>query len=123
MAYIIFSNHPVLTERLAKMAKNTRKDRSTALYQAVLDLRDADEARRFFEDLCSPTEQRSMEQRFDVAMMLLQNKVYTEILEKTGTSSATISRVRRNIIDKESGSAMKDIILRKGMAGEARKEE
>ena len=98
------------------MAKNTRKDRSTALYEAVLDLRDADEARRFFEDLCSPTELRSMEQRFDVAMYLLQNKVYTEILKKTGTSSATISRVRRNIIDKETGSAMKDIILRNGMA-------
>ena len=64
-----------------------------------------------------------MEQRFDVAMMLLQNKVYTEILEKTGTSSATISRVRRNIIDKETGGAMKDIILRLGMAGETRKEE
>ena len=98
------------------MAKNTRKDRCTALYEAVLDLKDADEARRFFEDLCSPTELRSMEQRFDVARMLLQNKVYTEILQKTGTSSATISRVRRNIIDNEAGGAMKDIILRGGFA-------
>ena len=103
------------------MAKNTKEDRSTALYEAVLDLRDADEARRFFEDLCSPTELRSMERRFDVARMLLQNKVYTEILEKTGTSSATISRVRRNIIDNEAGGAMKDIILRGGFA-EDRKE-
>ena len=98
------------------MAKNTRKDRSTALYEVVLDLRDADEARRFFEDLCSPTELRSMEQRFDVAMYLLQNKVYTEILQSTGISSATISRVRRNIIDKETGGAMKEIILRNGLA-------
>ncbi|MBQ2095688.1 MAG: TrpR-like protein [Firmicutes bacterium] len=98
------------------MAKNTRKDRCTALYEAVLDLRDADEARRFFEDLCSPTELRSIEQRFDVARMLLQNKVYTEILQKTGTSSATISRVRRNIIDNGAGGAMKDLILRNGLA-------
>ena len=106
------------------MAKNTRKDRSMALYEAVLALRDADEARRFFEDLCSPTELRSIEQRFDVAVFLLQGKVYSDILEKTCTSSATISRVRRNIIDKESDGAMKEIILRLGMAGgDERKEE
>ncbi|MBR5641793.1 MAG: TrpR-like protein [Firmicutes bacterium] len=98
------------------MAKNTRKDRSTALYEAVLDLRDADEARRFFEDLCSPTELRSMEQRFDVATMLLQNKVYTEILEKTGTSSATISRVRRNTVEDGSTGALREVVLRLGMA-------
>ena len=98
------------------MAKNTRKDRSTALYQAVLDLKDADEARRFFEDLCSPTELRSMEQRFDVATMLLQNKVYTEILEKTGTSSATISRVRRNTVEDGSTGALREVVLRLGMA-------
>ena len=103
------------------MAKNTRKDRSTALYEAVLDLRDADEARRFFEDLCSPTELRSMEQRFDVARMLLQNKVYTEILEKTGTSSATISRVRRNILDNEDGGMMSEIIERMGLLEEEAK--
>ena len=98
------------------MAKNTRKDRSMALYKAVLELKDEDEARRFFEDICSPTEQRSLEQRFDVAVYLLQNKVYSEILEKTRTSSATISRVKRNIIDNEAGGAMKDIIIRLGMA-------
>ena len=98
------------------MAKNTRKDRSTALYEAVLDLQDADEARRFFEDLCSPTELRSMELRFDVATMLLQNKVYTEILEKTGTSSATISRVRRNTVEDGSTGALREVVLRLGMA-------
>ena len=98
------------------MAKNTRKDRGTALYTAVLDLKDADEARRFFEDLCSPTELRSMEQRFDVARMLLQNKVYTEILEKTGTSSATISRVRRNTVEDGSTGALREVVLRLGMA-------
>ena len=98
------------------MAKNVKQERSMALYEAVLAIKDLDECCRFFDDLCTPTELRSMEQRFDVAMYLLQNKVYTEILQKTGTSSATISRVRRNIIDKETGSAMKDIILRNGMA-------
>ena len=105
------------------MAKNTRKDRSTALYEAVLDLRDADEARRFFEDLCSPTELRSMEQRFDVAMYLLQNKVYTEILQRTGTSSATISRVRRNTVEDGSTGALREVVLRLGMAEDNTTEE
>jgi TrpR-related protein YerC/YecD len=105
------------------MAKNTRKDRGTALYEAVLQLRDADEARRFFEDLCSPTEQRSLEQRFDVAVYLIQGKVYSEILEKTRTSSATISRVRRNIVDNQAGGAMKEIIYRAGMAQRNESEE
>lgn len=87
-----------------------------ALYGAVLQIKDEDECRRFFEDLCSPTELRSMEQRFDVAVYLLQKRVYTEILEKTGTSSATISRVRRNILDNRDGGAMRDVIIRQGLA-------
>ena len=62
-----------------------------------------------------------MEQRFDVATYLLQDKVYLEILEKTGASSATISRVRRNILDNEAGGMMREVILRQGLA--ERKEE
>ena len=85
-----------------------------ALYEAILKLRDLDECCRFFDDLCTPTELRSMEQRFDVATYLLEDQVYLEILEKTGASSATISRVRRNILDNESGGAMREIILREG---------
>ena len=85
-----------------------------ALYEAILRLRDLDECCRFFDDLCTPTELRSMEQRFDVATYLLEDQVYLEILEKTGASSATISRVRRNILDNESGGAMREIILREG---------
>ena len=87
------------------------------MYEAVLQLKDLDECKRFFEDLCSPTELRSMEQRFDVAVYLMQDKVYADILEKTGASSATISRVRRNILDGSSGGAMRDVILRQGLAG------
>ena len=87
-----------------------------ALYEAILDLKDLDECCRFFDDLCTGNELRSMEQRFDVATYLLQDKVYLEILEKTGASSATISRVRRNILDNEAGGMMRDVILRKGFA-------
>lgn len=98
------------------MIKNVKKQRSTALYEAILNLKDMDECCRFFDDLCTPNELRSMEQRFDVATYLLQDQVYLEILEKTGASSATISRVRRNILNNDDGGMMRKIILRMGLA-------
>ncbi len=98
------------------MARTAKKPRSEALYDAIMSLKSVEECEKFFEDLCTTTELRSMEQRFDVATYLLQNQVYTEILEKTGASSATISRVRRNILDNENGGMMRDIILRLGLA-------
>ncbi len=97
------------------MYKGAKKQKSTALYEAILSIKDLDECRRFFDDLCTPGELRSMEQRYDVAVFLLQNKNYQEILEKTGASSATISRVRRNILENESGGMMRQIIMRKGL--------
>lgn len=69
-----------------------QRGRSMALYETILKLKDLDECCRFFDDLCTPTELRSLEQRFDVAVYLQQGLVYLDILEKTGASSATISR-------------------------------
>ena len=97
------------------MPRNTKKERSNALYAAIMSLKDEEECRRFFDDLCTPTELRSMEQRFDVAVYLMQHLVYADILEKTGTSSATISRVRRAILDNDTG-AMREVIAREGLA-------
>ena len=77
------------------MAKAEKRARSVALYETILKLKDLDECCRFFDDLCTPTELRSLEQRFDVAVYLQQGLVYLDILEKTGASSATISRVNR----------------------------
>ncbi len=68
-----------------------RKD----LYKAVLKLKDLDECEKFFEDMCTVTELSALEQRYAVATLLMQNKVYVEILEKTNASTATISRVKR----------------------------
>ena len=79
------------------MAKAGRKEHSLALYETILKLKDLDECCRFFEDLCTPTELQAMEQRFDVAVYLQQGLVYLDILEKTGASSATISRVNRSL--------------------------
>ena len=97
------------------MAKAGRKERSLALYETILKLKDVEECCRFFEDLCTPVELRSMEQRFDVAVYLQQGLVYLDILERTGASSATISRVRRSMLDNGAGGVMRDVILRSGL--------
>lgn len=47
-----------------------QRGRSMALYETILKLKDLDECCRFFDDLCTPTELRSLEQRFDVAVYL-----------------------------------------------------
>ena len=97
------------------MAKTELKERSQALYETILKLKDLDECRKFFEDLCTPTELQSMEQRFDVAVYLQQGLVYLDILEKTGASSATVSRVRRSMLEGGAGGVVRDIIIREGL--------
>ena len=77
------------------MPKLGNKERSMALYESILELGSIEECCAFFDDLCTVGELRAMEQRYDVALLLDQGLVYTEILEKTGASSATISRVNR----------------------------
>ncbi len=77
------------------MPRPAKRQRSIALYEAILKLRTVDECVQFFEDLCAATELSAMEQRFDVASLLLEGKVYTEIMEATKASSATVSRVNR----------------------------
>jgi TrpR-related protein YerC/YecD len=97
------------------MAKAKRKERNLALYETIFSLKDLDECCRFFDDLCTPTELRSLEQRFDVAVYLEQGLVYLDILEKTGASSATISRVRRSMLDGGAGGVMEEVIKRQGL--------
>ena len=72
-----------------------RPERDTALYETIMSLTSVEECIRFFEDLCAVTELSAMEQRFDVARLLLSGKVYSDILAETGASSATVSRVNR----------------------------
>lgn len=76
------------------MEKQKRKH-VTEMYEAILKIQNLEECERFFEDLCTPTEMAAMEQRFAVASLLKQDKVYMEILEATSASTATISRVKR----------------------------
>lgn len=85
------------------MIKKPSKEASMALYEQIVALDDVDACYRFFQDLCSITELRAMEQRFDVARLLYDGKVYTEIVDNTGASSATISRVNRALKYGENG--------------------
>ncbi len=77
------------------MSKFLNKPSSNTLYQAIASLKDEEECRRFLQDLCTISELKAMEQRIDVAMLLDDGLIYSEILERTGASSATISRVNR----------------------------
>lgn len=77
------------------MAGRTRNENTDFLIKAILSLSDADECYDFLEDLCTVAELNEMSRRMTAAKMLSDNKIYTEIAEKTGLSTATISRVNR----------------------------
>lgn len=79
------------------MKREVKPERNTEMYEAILTLKTVDECIKFFDDLCSVTEIRAIEQRFQVARMLSRGMIYSDILEKTGASSATISRVNRSL--------------------------
>lgn len=79
------------------MNKTDKNPRNDDMYKAIVTLKTVDECKKFFEDLCSITELRAMEQRFDVAVLLEKGWIYNDILEATGASSATISRVNRSL--------------------------
>ena len=65
------------------------------LFQAILELENIDECYKFFEDIATITELKAISQRIQVAKMLREKRVYTEIAEATGASTATISRVNK----------------------------
>jgi len=74
-----------------------KKEKRGDLYKAILQLQNEEECYEFFQDLCTVAELRSMEQRFEVASLLDDGMIYNDILERTGASSATISRVNRSL--------------------------
>ena len=79
------------------MNKLNRKPRNLDMYKAILTLNTVEEAMAFFDDLCTVTEIQAMEQRYQVASYLEDGLIYNDILERTGASSATISRVNRSL--------------------------
>ena len=79
------------------MSKKIRTEAVDYLFRAILSLENKEECYTFFEDICTINELLSLCQRFGVARMLRQQKTYLEIADKTGASTATITRVNRSL--------------------------
>ena len=79
------------------MTKKIRTEEVDHLFEAILTLQNKDECYQFFEDVCTVNELLSLAQRYEVAQMLRNKNTYLEIAEKTGASTATISRVNRSL--------------------------
>ena len=79
------------------MSKKIRTEAVDFLFDAILLLETKEECYKFFEDICTINELLSLSQRFEVAKMLRNQNTYLEIAEKTGASTATISRVNRSL--------------------------
>lgn len=79
------------------MSKKLNSEAVDDLFDAILCLKDRKECYAFFEDVCTVNELLSLSQRFEVAKMLREQKTYLDIAQKTGASTATISRVNRSL--------------------------
>ncbi|MCR4704761.1 MAG: TrpR YerC/YecD [Lachnospiraceae bacterium] len=77
------------------MNKKLQTDAMEQLFDGILQLQTKEECYAFFEDLCTINELMSLSQRMEVATMLREHRTYLDIAEKTGASTATISRVNR----------------------------
>ena len=75
-----------------------QSEQTDLLMHAVLQLQSPEDAYRFFEDICTIAEVKSMAQRIEVARLLREGVTYQEIARQTGASSATISRVNRALL-------------------------
>ena len=80
------------------MNDNINKDNLDFLYDAIMAIKTREECNAFFEDLCTIQELKALSQRIVVAKMLTEKCVYSDIVKKTGASTATISRVNRSLV-------------------------
>ena len=97
-----------------------RSEQNDELFTAILTLENTEECYAFFEDICTINELLSLSQRFEVAKMLREHKTYLEIAEKTGASTATISRVNRSL---NYGNDGYDMVFERIGLGEAKEEK
>ncbi len=88
--------HRPRSERQERLAERS-------LFEAILTLRDAEECRSFFQDLCTPTELQAMADRWAVVRCLFQDAPYREVQRSTGVSVATVTRVARCLRDGQGG--------------------
>lgn len=79
------------------MNKKLKTDAVDLLFRGILTLKTVEECYDYFEDVCTVNELLAIAQRYEVARMLREHCTYMEITEKTGASTATISRVNRSL--------------------------
>jgi TrpR-related protein YerC/YecD len=84
-----------MTQEGEEMAKKEMDSKMQYLFEGILSLKTIEDCNRFFEDICTVVEVIEMSNRLAAAKMLADNNTYTDIIEKTGLSTATISRVNR----------------------------
>lgn len=87
------------------MAKNLNDENTKKLFRAILSLENIDDCKNFFGDLCTKTELREMTRRFQAACLIREGEKYASIVEKTGLSTTTITRVNSALRDGEGGYA------------------
>lgn len=85
------------------MTEKLKDENMDFLFDAILKLENREECYKFFEDLCTVNELKSISQRVVVAKMLTEKRVYSDIVAATGASTATISRVNRSLSYGEGG--------------------
>ena len=73
----------------------SKPDFTDNFYDAILTLKTREECRKFFSDACTPKEINAIAQRFEVAKMLNEKKVYNEIVEATGASPVRLTRASK----------------------------
>lgn len=82
---------------MSEFSSRLRNKEIDFLFEAILSLKTVDECYRFFEDVCTISEIKSIAQRLEVAAMLKERRTYIDIAQTTGASTATISRVNRSL--------------------------
>lgn len=92
----LIQEDPPMTDKL-------KDENMDFLFDAILELQTREECYKFFEDLCTVNELKSISQRVVVAKMLTEKRVYSDIVAATGASTATISRVNRSLSYGEGG--------------------
>ena len=102
------------------MSKKIHTEAVDSLFDAILCLKDREECYTIFEDVCTINELLSLSQRFEVAKMLMDKRTYLDISEKTGASTATISRVNRSL---NYGNDGYDMVFERIGLGEAKEEK
>lgn len=85
------------------MSKNFRDENTDIFMKAVMSAESLDECYDFFRDLCTDSEIKAMSQRLQVARMLRDSRVYSEIVKETQAGTATISRVNNSLVNGTGG--------------------